>query len=75
MLQYGAYQRAGDIAERVAGLPGQATGAAIGAAKIGAKVAGGIGRLFGGGKPDTTPSGTNPNPTSSAMNYYSRDTK
>jgi len=52
----------------VPGLVGGGVKAGLGAAK---KVLG----AFGGGKPDTTPSGTNPNPTSSAMNYYSRDTK
>jgi hypothetical protein len=86
MKEYEALSQSGNIADFVVGGALQGLGAAGKAAKGAAKLGGqaGLGATkkvlgafggIGGGKPNTDPSGASPNPTSSTMNYYSRDTK
>jgi hypothetical protein len=89
MMQYGAYQQAGGVADRLLGIKHpddqRATGAGIaaGGLKAGAKgvgaVASGIGSLFGGGKkqPEAPKpsSGLPPPDSTTQQNYYSRDIK
>jgi hypothetical protein len=85
MLQYGAYQQAGGVADKLLGIkqPGDETGtlpgAVAGGVKAGMGAAKKIGSLFGGGKkqPETlkSSSGMPPSNQNTQQNYYSRDIK
>jgi len=85
MLQYGAYQQAGNVADKLLGIqhPGDETGtlpgAVAGGVKAGMGAAKKIGSLFGGGKkqPEAPKpsSGMPPSDQNTQQNYYSRDIK